>query len=284
MYRKLLAITLSTLLLASCGVFKGTTKKTAVAPVEEDDEAELAVVAGGESNPAQLNGEWLLWTIGGKKVGGDERPYLHFSVGEGRVYGNMGCNTVNGDYEALKDGSLRITGLIQTMMSCHNMRYESAIGRALDNARFYRVAKQGHEYYLDLADASHKTLMTLRRHNMEFLNGAWTPTRIGERDNDDSELRLVIDIAERRVHGRTGCNIMNGALLIDPDKASSVQFLDLTSTRTACERSQQAAETALLVALESVEHAKRRKGGSVVMTDKDGNTVLVLKRLDLKKK
>ena len=47
---------------------------------------------------SQLEGEWNVWTVGGKKVTGENRPYINFSLSEGRIYGNNGCNTVNGDF------------------------------------------------------------------------------------------------------------------------------------------------------------------------------------------
>lgn len=281
MYRKLLAITLSTLLLSSCGVFKSNKKESITLPDEDTTDQPATTI--GHADASQLNGEWVVWTVGGKKVTGTERPYINFSASESRLYGNTGCNTVNGRFAVGEDQSLRFSDMITTMMTCDNDRYETAINRALDATRFFTVAKQGHEYYVDLLDSSRKSLMVLRRHNMEFLNGAWTPTEIRGKENDNNEVRIVIDIAEQRVHGRTGCNLMNGSLLIDPDKTSSIQFMDIASTKKACERKQMATETALLVALESVEHARRVKSGKVVLTDKDGKTVLVLKHLDLEK-
>lgn len=282
MKTKLLAITLTTLLLTSCGVFKSN-KKKAPTLAEEEEETEQVATPAGSVDLTKLDGEWLVWTVGGKKVTGEERPYVHLDVTTGRMYGNTGCNTVNGRFAAGEDQTLTFTEMLTTMMACDDARYETAISRALDATRYFTLAKQGHEYYVELLDGSRKSLLTLRRHNMDFLNGSWTPVEIAGRDNDDDALRMVIDIAEKRVHGRTGCNLMNGLLLIDPDKGSSIQFLDLASTRKACERKQMAKETAFLVALESVEHARRVKGGKVVMTDKDGKTVMIIKRLPLDK-
>jgi heat shock protein HslJ len=72
---------------------------------------------------------------------------------------------------------------------------------------------------------------------------------------------------------------MNGSLLIDPDKNNSIQFLDIATTRMMCSEENMATETALLVALESVEYAKAGKNGTVVMNDKNGKTILVLKSI-----
>ena len=274
MNRKILTIIVSTLLLSSCGV----NKKTIIVPKEQLTQTATTIK---QTDASQLDGEWLVWTVGGKKVTGEERPYLNFSIAEGRIYGNNGCNTLNGDFTTGEGQSLRISNVISTMMACADAPFEAAINQALENARYFTVSKKGHELYLDLLNSSKSTIMVLRRHNMEFLNGAWTPVEINGKANHNEEVRMVIDVPEQKLHGNSGCNLMNGSLLIDPDKNNSIQFLDIATTRMMCDRENMATETALLVALESVEHAKTGKNGTVVMTDKDGKTVLVLKHIDL---
>lgn len=274
MNRKILTIIVSTLLLSSCGV----NKKTITVPKEQLTQTATTIK---QTDASQLDGEWLVWTVGGKKVTGEERPYLNFSIAEGRIYGNNGCNTLNGDFTTGEGQSLRISNVISTMMACADAPFEAAINQALENARYFTVSKKGHELYLDLLNSSKSTIMVLRRHNMEFLNGAWTPVEINGKANHNEEVRMVIDVPEQKLHGNSGCNLMNGSLLIDPDKNNSIQFLDIATTRMMCDRENMATETALLVALESVEHAKAGKNGTVVMTDKDGKTVLILKHIDL---
>lgn len=274
MNSRFFAIMATALILSSCG----SNKKVITVPKEQPVQT---VTTMKQSDASQLEGEWNVWTIGGKKVTGENRPYLNFSLSEHRVYGNNGCNTINGDFTTGQGQSLRISNVISTMMACADAPFEAAINQALDNIRFFSVGRQGHELYLDLLDANKKTIMVLRRHNMEFLNGAWTPIQIGNKSNDNTDVQMVIDIAEQKVHGHTGCNIMNGSLLIDPDKNNSIQFLDIATTRMMCDPASMATETALLVALESVEHARPGKSDTVVMTDKDGKTVLVLKHIDI---
>lgn len=273
-----LAILASVLFFSSCSVFK-TEKKTISVPTESTTQVGKTGTTVKHADASHLDGEWTVWTVGGKKVTGEERPYINFSVAEGRVYGNNGCNVINGDFTVGEGQSLRITNTISTMMSCGNALFEDAINKAIDKVRYFSVSRRGHESYLDLLSESKSTIMVLRRHNMEFLNGAWTPTEINGKANTNEDVRMVIDIAELKVHGRTGCNIMNGSLLIDPDKDNSVQFLDIATTRMMCSEENMATETALLVALESVEHAKAGKNGTVVMTDKNDKIILTLKAI-----
>lgn len=43
--------------------------------------------------------------------------------------------------------------------------------------------------------------------------------------------RLVIDVPEGKVHGNTGCNILNGSLETDMEAANSISFrLDCDNT------------------------------------------------------
>ncbi len=260
----------------SCSIFKGNKSVKEPEPVETgNDNAEKTTV-----NASNIAGEWNVFSVGGKKVTGEERPYINFNLEDHRIYGSNGCNIINGDFTAKDDSSLKIENMITTMMACPDAPFENDINLALDKARYFSISRQGHEYYLVLLDESRKSLMTLRHHNMDFLNGSWKIEEINGHDNDNDEVRMVIDISEQRVHGNTGCNILNGALMIDPDKSNSIQFSNLATTRMMCP--DMATETAFLVALESVEYAKKGKNNTVIMTDKNNRPMLRLKRIDVK--
>lgn len=260
----------------SCSIFKS--HKQAVEEVTE------TVADDNDKKPTYkadaISGEWNVFSVNGKKVTGEERPYINFNMEDHRLYGSNGCNIINGDFSANDDSSIEIGNVISTMMACPDAPFESDINQALGNARYFSISKQGHEYYLVLMDSTHKSLMTLRRHNMDFLNGSWKVEEINGHDNDNEDVQMVIDIFEQRVHGNTGCNILNGELLIDPDKSNSIQFSNLATTRMMCPDMK--TETAFLVALESVEFAKKGKGNTVVMTDKNNKPMLRLKKLNVK--
>lgn len=260
----------------SCSIFKSHKTPVAETPVEtEQTDMNKATV-----NANAIAGEWNVFSVGGKKVTGEERPYINFNLEDHRIYGSNGCNIINGDFTAKDDSSLRIENMISTMMACPDAPFEADINLALDNARYFSISKQGHEYYLVLLDNTRKSIMTLRRHNMDFLNGSWKVEEINGHDNDNEDVQMVIDIFEQRVHGNTGCNILNGSLLIDPDKSNSIQFSNLATTRMMCPDMK--TETAFLVALESVEFAKKGKNNTVIMTDKNNKPMLLLKRIDVK--
>lgn len=137
MNSRFFAIIATALILSSCG----SNKKVVTVPKEQPVQT---VTTMKQSDASQLEGEWNVWTVGGKKVTGENRPYINFSLSEGRIYGNNGCNTVNGDFTTGQGQSLRVSNVISTMMACADAPFETAINQALDNARFFSVGRQGH--------------------------------------------------------------------------------------------------------------------------------------------
>lgn len=228
---------------------------------------------------ALVPGEWSISKVGGKTVTGDERPYITFDVAQSRFYGSNGCNTINGDY-TLGGTTLKFSNVISTMRACPDAPFEYAINQALDKVTDYAVARNGHEYYMSLTGAGGESLMMLRKHNMDYLNGSWSVTTLDGKAPDLAEgevMQLVIDIPELKLHGNTGCNILNGSLLIDPDKTNAIQFHDIVTTRMACRNYQQ--ETAFLLALEAVDAATATGDSTVALLDHDGKTVMTMRRI-----
>lgn len=259
----------------SCNLFKSSSTPAYEPEVEKDIKSTPAMSQAEAEN--MIDGEWTVYSVKNKKVSGETRPYITFNSADHRIYGSNGCNIINGDY-SLKDGaSLQISNVISTMMACPDAPFEQAINAAIDKTRSFLIQKSGHESYLDMRDSAGKTLMVLRRHNMNFLNGSWKIVKIDDKAVKNPDVEMVIDIQEQRVHGNTGCNILNGALLIDPDKSNSIQFHNLATTKMMCPDT--STETSFLVALESVEFAKKGKHGTVLMYDKDNNPILVLEKI-----
>lgn len=229
---------------------------------------------------ALVPGEWTIFKVDGAIVTGDERPYITFDPAQSRFYGSNGCNTINGDY-VLGKTSLQFKNVISTMRACADAPFEYAINQALDKVSDYAVARNGHEFYMSLTSPAGEALMVLRKHNMDFLNGSWSVVALNGKApdlQDDEAMQLVIDIPELKLHGNTGCNILNGNLLIDPDKTNAVQFHDVATTRMACRNYQQ--ETSFLLALEAVDAATSMGDDTVALLNDEGKTVMTLKRIE----
>lgn len=240
-----------------------------------------AVVAASVSVPdaSKLPGEWTIYTVNGRNVTGDERPYITFDAAARRFYGSNGCNTINGNYKV--DGhTLTMSDIISTMRYCPDAIYEADINRALNDARTFTISNIGNESYLTMINGAGAAVMVIRKHNMDYLNGIWQIYSINGNKVDQSaypDLQVSFDVIERTIHGNTGCNVFNGNLLIDPDKTDAMQFTDMATTLRACPN--QALETELLLALESVDRARPDGADRVTLMDAKGKPLIILQRI-----
>ena len=229
-----------------------------------------------------IGGEWTVFSVQGKTVTGEERPYITFDLPAKRFYGSNGCNIINGSLVMTARGELAMTDVIATMKMCDDSPFEYLINLAVSDVRSFSARQEGPITFLDLKGEAGNTVMVLRRHNMDFLNGAWkvvslNGTSLAGNDNDAS---ITINIPDLRIHGTTGCNIFNGELFIDPDKTDSMQFANLATTRKGCPPTSR--ETEFLLALESVETARAIDTDSVAMYDNGGHELFRLARLNLR--
>lgn len=233
------------------------------------------------SAPVSINGEWTIESVRGNKIEGEERPYIVLDEGAKRFYGSNGCNYINGDMIVGAKDTLRLDNMIATMKMCHDAPYEYLINLALHDVMTYRAYQQGSVTKIDLMGADGKVLVVLRRHNMDFLNGAWkVDTLNGTPLNEEDDANLTFNVTDMRVHGCTGCNIVNGDIFIDPDKTHSLQLIRLGTTRKMCRPDSREAE--FLLALEEVESAYLLKDGSVEMRNVGGKTLFLLTPLTLR--
>lgn len=228
-----------------------------------------------------LNGEWTIFSVRGNEVSGEERPYVTFDLPAKRFYGNNGCNYINGDLTVDVNRALKFDNMISTMKMCQDDQFQYLINLALADVNSYSARQVKHETFLDLKDETGRTILVLRRHNMDFLNGAWMVSDLnGTPLVQEDEATMTFDTTDLRIHGTTGCNIFNGELFIDPDKTTSLQILKLATTRMACPPDSR--ETEFLLALESVETAKPQGADTVILYDTDGKAVFKLKKVELR--
>ena len=227
-----------------------------------------------------VKGDWAIETVMGKEAIGEKAPFIKFVPSEKRIYGNNGCNVINGSYTCNpNDSTLSFSDIATTMMMC-NMEgltdYE--INTALGATKFYRWRVEGTDYHLTLFNENGVPVMTLMHQNFEFLNGTWRVTKIHDTEVNVEGMKLVIDIDEEKLHGNTGCNVINGAIEVDMDRPNSISFSSIGITRMACPDSQY--ETSLIVALEEVSTARPVSVSEVILYDPAHKPVLTLVRTD----
>lgn len=226
-----------------------------------------------------VTGDWAIETVNGDTISNDTPAYLTFVPKEKRVYGNNGCNTINATYEYNQaEKKLDFSNLLTTMRLCNMERNsDEMINLALGNTVSYTWSHQGDEYFLQFYDETGREVMTLMHQNFDFLNGTWLVTSIENEAVNNPDMQLVIDIAEKKLHGNTGCNILNGAIDIDMESANTISFHDIVTTRMACPDPE--IQTRLLVALEDAAHAKPQDDKTVILLNLLREPVLTLKRL-----
>lgn len=230
--------------------------------------------------PQQLYGEWDIVSIRKKKVYTLERAYIYLDfAGGNKVYGNNGCNTINGSFQIHGD-NIKFNDFITTGESCSNVTSEKTIMHALADTRRFSVEAQYNVQYMNLMNAKGNVIMVLKRHNLDAMNGAWLVKEINSENVAQMNMRVVIDAVMQTIHGNTGCNIINGVITLDPAKDMAIQFEDLHSSQYDCEAIDH--ETALLLALESSETCKRINQYEMALLDNKGNIVIVLQRINLR--
>lgn len=276
-------------LFASCSVFKKSNsntenvvevKKESVLPTDREDIVQpvSAVYTSAEISKGVVKGDWAIECVNGKATVGEKAPYLKFVPAEGKVYGNNGCNVINADYKYnAEDSTISFSYMSSTMRLCHKEGLtDMEINLALDATRYYSLELNGEDYYMTFYNQTHEPIMGLMHQNFQFLNGTWSVKEISGENVNVPKMKLVIDVEEGKIHGNTGCNVMNGTLEINMDSANSISFQAISKTLMLCPDENY--ETQLLVALEEATKAKQLKGGKAELLDSQGKVVLVLER------
>lgn len=226
----------------------------------------------------KISGEWQIVKVGKKDIPViDEMPYVNFEIPSGRFYGSNGCNILNGSFN-VDNTTISFNGVISTLKMCQDVEYQYDINAVIGDGKSYQVEAtvEGGVNYIYLNDARGHHAITLRRSDMSFLNGQWKITRLGDKDIDNEEMNIFIDMPEHKVHGNTGCNYFNGKLYISPDRSNALELSNMGVTRMACPKTAQ--ETSMLVALEETASAIRGNGNQVILLDKNGKQVMTLLR------
>ena len=226
-----------------------------------------------------VTGDWIIEEVYGKPAVGESTPFLKLVPSEKRMYGNNGCNTINATYiynQAEKQ--LAFNDIASTMRLCGMEGITDAeISGALADTRTYSWDHEGDEYYLYFYNTIGDCVMKLMHQNFDFLNGTWHITSIEEEAIEDPDMNIVIDIDEGKIHGNTGCNILNGKIDIDMETVNTINFHDILVTQMECPNMEN--QTRLIVALEDAAHAKPIDSETVELLNLLKRPVLTLKRV-----
>lgn len=225
-----------------------------------------------------VKGDWSIETVFGQNAVGEKAPYLKFDEASRRVYGSNGCNTLNAGYEYNpKDFTLTFSNMAVTMMMCHKEGItDIQINQALNETRTYSLTESEDGYEMTLYNEARQPVMTLSLQNINFLNGTWRVVTINGEPINNDKMKLVFDIDEHKIHGNTGCNVLNGNLETDMDAPNTFSIESLAVTRMLCPQMEH--QTIMLVALERACRAKPLDKNRVALLNSDGETVITLER------
>lgn len=289
----IISCTLTGLMLLSCNILKkssdtsddksGKSNVTKEVVLPQDRKA-LQVKADPKTySPEEfakgiIKGDWAIEEVYGETAVGEIAPYLKFSESEGKIYGNNGCNTINGTYHYTpKDSVLTFSNIAVTMRLCGKEGItDMAINRALNETRHYSLHESADGYVMNFYDNHGQRLMQLTHQNLDFLNGTWKVVAIDGEEVNIEKMKLVFDIDEHKIHGNTGCNVLNGNLETDMDTPNTFSFESIGVTMMMCPDIEY--QTAMLVALEDACRAKPINKNQVILLNSSGDNVLTLER------
>lgn len=226
-------------------------------------------------------GEWAITAAGTMKISRDEdMPYICFVPDENRFYGSDGCNVLNGVY-TVEGKTMTFRNVLATMRYCPGNDFEQKINAVVcdDNVVTLTMTRHKDRMVLDLRDSAGHKVLTLTRHNMDFINGYWFVKTVYGKSVKDEEANIFIDVNEQKIHGNTGCNYFNGNIHIDAANPGNIGFSGMAVTHMACDKGDQ--ERNMLLAFEDTASAKDAGDGTVKLYDHHGREVIVLQRGDV---
>lgn len=298
---KISAVCIVAAMAASCSITKKNantingaqatkTETSTPAPTNTGTSTQPATSSNVENTPSateslsdleqRLGGKWTIIQVGNTTIDRDEdMPYIIFEPSTSMIYASNGCNTLNGTYTAKSQNTISFQNIASTLRACPDVPYETQINAVLSEQPVpFKITEIGSESFIDFLDANGKSIMKMRRGNLEFLNGQWDVESITGLSKLDVPANIFFDIAELKLHGNTGCNIVNGDIYLDHRRPNSVDFSNMMTTRMACPYDKQ--QTAMLVALEETASALNDGIDKVLLLNSDGKILMTLKKAD----
>lgn len=275
-----LAVCGSTLMMSlySCNIFKKTSE------VKEPQKVSAPVTQSGAAKESdkstmseELDGEWIIESVASININSEENhPYVHFVPAESSFYASNGCNVLNGLFTVGANSQITFHNVITTMRYCPETPYEREITRVLsDNSEVtVKIFTEDGNERMNFLGPDGNAMMTMRRPGMDFLNGNWRVAEINGEEFNNSEMTIFFDMAERKVHGNTGCNSFNGDIYIDPVNTRTLSLTNMAVTMRMCPNLDQ--QRKFLVALEQATGAKAGNNGTAFLTDSAGKDVIKL--------
>ena len=225
-----------------------------------------------------LDGEWNIVSVEGQKVVSEQEPFIGFDTREGRLYGNAGCNNIMASIslDTIK-GSVTLSEVGATRKMCRDMKLEGQVLAALEKVSSYRSSENG----VELVDARGNVVFGLEKKaaavaNVEDLEGEWFISAVNGKAVEVVEKTpfIVINVAEKTVHGTAGCNIFNGGFSQKKDNPASFSFGELVTTMMAGPGMEQ--ERTILDVMAGVRGFEKQADGTISLIDENNESIVEL--------
>ena len=117
--------------------------------------------------------------------------------------------------------------------------------------------------------------------DVKKLEGKWNVVEVkGEKVLEEGLPQMDFNMAEKKLHGNTGCNLFNTTITLDPEDVSSITIAPGATTMMACPNMD--LETSVLQSMDQVRSVKAGKDeNEMLLVDQDGNVLLELMRKGL---
>lgn len=281
-----IAILAVALALTGCKSKTLTTQQTQTANAQASKvESEQNKVAYG-----LLEGQWTIMDINGEQVNTTDdadKPYVRFEKNQENpnymdLMAYTGCNFLNGTISLDGNKIVKQGEMLKTLKACADAKYETPLVNALNKMQTLKIEKLNNESFLYLKTNSGNPLVTLRRHNINFLEGAWQVAKVMDKNTSKKNMKMVIDLENNTLHGSAGCNVMNGKVNVNMSLENGIRFSDVITTRMTCPDLED--EYLLLNTLKEVVSVQpgitsNNEVQNVSLLNAKGETVIQLKRI-----
>lgn len=130
-------------------------------------------------NLNDLNGNWKLSVMNGKKIDKDKEASLYVDIKESRIGGRAFCNSYFATIDSITDNYIRFSNSGSTRMACPDLNLEYEYLQSLDKVRGYKFANDT----FSLKDEKGKELFQFIR--FEYKDGKFnTKTDSASLDNN----------------------------------------------------------------------------------------------------
>lgn len=203
--------------------------------------------------------KWLVSKIEGFDNKTSKTP--SFTLKDGQIRGNAGCNSFGGDLQFDKTGVFKVGRLRFTKMYCQEyMKLEKAFSAALSKATNYKLVK-GKMFFLD---NENKLLFSAKKkERIAAIENKWFITSIKGFHNKTNKIPFF-RISKTFINGNNGCNDFGGSFMTDNTNIFKIDRL--RKTEMYCEEFA-SLENAFHATLNKVTHYKITDG-SLLLFDK----------------